>query len=236
MKYLLFCLLFFITSCAMPKQIKYLSTQVEYYGKKSSFSIDTITKNKQFTVIPPLIDTKYKLQIILIEKKTVINPYSNGIILRLGNKKPIAYWTRLYNTRIDSAGNWIIFDINKLLDYLDVARQDVVKLHPEKKEIKKLLHYLVKNEIYQNFDMNSLHEKCNSYVDDPMLFFYIIIGNGNKSSSWSFDTPELYVQSCPEIQELKTFIQGIQLIRQTVGANAIPELERFLPENTSPQK
>ncbi|MBL7786514.1 MAG: hypothetical protein JNM36_11460 [Chitinophagales bacterium] len=221
--YLLFIIAFF-SSCTISKRVHFLDKKIDQCG------LSTTEKRQDIKEIPSLNKSGYMLNIYMNEIKTMSNPYSNHILIRVGRKKPIAYWIRFYDSVTDSLGNE--FTLETRLKYLANARRDIIVLHPSKKQIKEILDFIIKNKMYLTHGMQELHEKCNASVYDPMEKWRISVSKQGKASIVSYDNPDMYLDMCPDSEELKTFIKGIQLIRRAVGANPVPRLERYLFDNS----
>ncbi len=210
--------IFFITifvllsvSCSTYKtQLAQLDSNINKFGKIRNTEDD-------FSDILKLHDTNYSVQIVLSEHKTMMDPYSNLLFIRLNNKQSIAYWIREYCSEKDSLGQRLTYETYKA--YLSKMRRDIITIRTNKKDMKKLLDYILRNEVYKLKGIEDLRDKCPVYVDDPMLLFGMSISNNKKYCNVAYYAPSEYADSCPELADLKTFLEAIEVIRASIGAN-----------------
>lgn len=200
-------------SCSTYKtQLAQLDSNINKFGRYNNI-------DSSFNSIPEFENTDYNVQITLGESMTLMNPYpySNAICIRLNNKQFIAYWTRVYKTVKDSLGQ--DFTYETITSYYPKLRRDIITIYPKKEDIKELLDYILRNEVYKLKGIEELRDKCPVYVDDPMLSFTISIKNKKKYCIVGYQDPSGYADSCPELRDLKIFLEAIEVIRASIGAN-----------------
>ena len=212
--------IFFITifvllsvSCSTYKtQLTQLDSNINKFGKISS-------SEQAFSGIPNFYDTNYDIEIVLSEDKTMMDPYSNLLFIRLNNKQSIAYWIREYRDEKDLLGQKFTYETYEA--YLSKIRKDIIIIYPNKKNMERLMSYILQKKVCELKRLEEIIDKCHVsvYVDDPMLSFGISILNKNKRCIVRYQTPSEYADSCPELADLKTFLEAIEVIRASIGAN-----------------
>ena len=207
-------LLLSISCSTYKKQLAQLDSNINKFGRYNNI-------DSSFNSIPEFENTDYNVQIMLGESMTRTNPYpySNDICIRLNNKQSIAYWIREYNTVKDSLGQEFTYETN--MSYYPKLRRDIITIYPDKKSMKKLLSYILQKKVCELKRLEEIIDKCHVsvYVDDPMLSFGISIENKQKYCFVSYQTPSEYADSCPELADLKIFLEAIEVIRASIGAN-----------------
>lgn len=223
---ILFALYCCLSSCTMSKQIRFINKQIN----QSKFCVKEDSENPFTVGIPKFRDSGYKLEIEFREQKSSYDPYVNSILIWLGGKKkPIAYWERVYcravtPTEDDST------QVHKQYAFDLVGKQDILMLSPRRKQLNKLLKFIVKNKTYLTLSSNNLPEKYNIYSKYPLYQYSIIIRNRTRYNYLNYDDSSSFLGEGTGYKEFTDFAQEIYLIRQAIGANPIPDWEQDLPE------
>lgn len=227
----LFILCYCLSSCTMSKQIRFIDAQIQ----QSKYRVNQYNTNPFSFGIPKFRDSDYKLEIEFREQKDGKSPYVNSVLIWLGGKKkPIAYWIRAYRRTV-TPQEGCSTHIYQQYAFDLVERRDILILSPRRKELKELLSFIISNKTYLSFTSIDLAEKYHAYVEGAQYSYSIHIRNRTRYNTFTFDDPTTLME-LRKYKELEDFVREIHLIRRAVGANPMPELERFLPENTAPQK